>query len=264
MESSNSESKSFFRRHEFLIRRLHSLSGLIPVGVFLIFHLLTNSTVAISAEFFQVNVDRIHESLGPLLPIAEWVGIFIPILFHGIVGLWIVQEGHNNIGNYPYRNNWRYYLQRVTGVIAFVYIFYHVAHMHHLGTYLNPFFGGETIGGQFVPEAAPSTAAAAIQPIWVKAIYVVGMLSAVFHFANGIWTMGITWGLWITPAAQRRADYVAVAVGLLLGTAGLASVWGLSDDQLAKEGLEKMKQHHSAPASETAQQQENPELSHVN
>ena len=26
--------------------------------------------------------------------------------------------------------------------------------------------------------------------------------------ANGLWTMGITWGVWTSPAAQRRANYV--------------------------------------------------------
>ncbi len=33
-------------------------------------------------------------------------------------------------------------------------------------------------------------------------LYSVGVLSCVFHLANGIWTFGITWGLWITPEAQ--------------------------------------------------------------
>ena len=36
---------SFFERHEFLIRRLHSLSGLIPVGAYMVVHLTVNASV---------------------------------------------------------------------------------------------------------------------------------------------------------------------------------------------------------------------------
>jgi succinate dehydrogenase/fumarate reductase cytochrome b subunit len=35
----------FLDRHYFLIRRLHSLSGVFPIGVFLFPHLLTNSSI---------------------------------------------------------------------------------------------------------------------------------------------------------------------------------------------------------------------------
>ena len=37
--------KSFLDRHYHLIRRLHSLSGVFPIGLFLIPHLTTNSSI---------------------------------------------------------------------------------------------------------------------------------------------------------------------------------------------------------------------------
>jgi succinate dehydrogenase / fumarate reductase cytochrome b subunit len=61
----------------------------------------------------------------------------------------------------------------------------------------------------------------------VTALYAIGVLSAVFHFANGLWTLGITWGIWTSPAAMRRANVVSVAVGLALAAAGLGSLAGL-------------------------------------
>ena len=60
-------------------------------------------------------------------------------------------------------------------------------------------------GAQFDPEHAASSTAIALQPLWVKILYVIGMLSCVYHFANGLWTQGITWGLWTSAAAQRPA-----------------------------------------------------------
>jgi succinate dehydrogenase / fumarate reductase cytochrome b subunit len=49
----------------------------------------------------------------------------------------------------------------------------------------------------------------------------------VFHFSNGLWTLGITWGLWTSPAAMRRANILSIAVGVLLGGAGLGALAGM-------------------------------------
>ena len=38
---------SFLERHHFLLRRLHSLSGIIPVGLFVVMHLFTNFQLAV-------------------------------------------------------------------------------------------------------------------------------------------------------------------------------------------------------------------------
>ncbi|HEY1067035.1 MAG TPA: hypothetical protein VGE52_13020, partial [Pirellulales bacterium] len=134
----------------------------------------------------------------------------------------------------PFRSNIRYTLQRVTGIIAFIFLVTHFMHMHHYGAVINPIVG-ENVGGQFDPEHAAASASAALSPVWLKALYAIGLLACVFHFANGIWTMGITWGVWVTPAAQAKANYLAIAVGLLLAFFGLASIYGLSDERLVKK-----------------------------
>ena len=54
-----------------------------------------------------------------------------------------------------------------------------------------------------------------------------GVVSCVYHLANGIWTAGITWGLWITPAAQKRADYICAAFGVLFTIVGLGALYGV-------------------------------------
>jgi hypothetical protein len=68
----------------------------------------------------------------------------------------------------------------------------------------------------------------------VAILYVVGILSTVFHFANGLWTLGITWGLWTSPAAMRRASWISIAVGVLLGGAGLGSLAGMRSVDIAE------------------------------
>ncbi|MFM8414977.1 MAG: succinate dehydrogenase [Planctomycetota bacterium] len=213
-----SETPSFLERHQFLIYRLFSLAGLVPVGAFLVVHLLTNASVLGGAASFQSRVDLIH-SLGPLLIPVEVAFIFLPMMFHAAVGFLIIANGLPNVGSYPYVGNVRYTLQRATGMIAFVFIIWHIIQLHWLGAPLG--------GGQFDPHHATSTAAAALRPTWVTVLYAIGILSAVFHFANGLWTLGITWGIWTSPAAMQRANALSIVVGVALAAAGLGALGGM-------------------------------------
>jgi succinate dehydrogenase / fumarate reductase cytochrome b subunit len=216
--SDTSASPSFLSRHQFLIYRLFSLSGLVPVGAFLVVHLLTNASILGGAASFQARVDLIH-SLGPLLVPIEWAFIFLPMLFHATVGFIIIANGLPNVGSYPYVGNVRYTLQRATGMIAFAFIIWHVLQLHWLG---KPFGGG-----QFDPHQASSSTAVALASPLMAILYAIGVLSTVFHFANGLWTLGITWGLWTSPAAMRRANAVSVVVGVVLAAAGLGALGGM-------------------------------------
>jgi len=206
---------SFFGRHEFLIRRLHSLSGLIPVGGYMIVHLITNASILNGPKAFQNLVYQIH-SLGQILPAVEWGLIFLPILFHAVFGVVIVMGGKSNISSYPNSKNWRYVLQRATGIIALFFIGYHVMHMHGLihAEAWKDFAKGIGLA-QFAPYNAASTAAETMQSNFlIPLLYFVGIAACVFHFANGLWTMGITWGVWTSPKAQRRATFACAGLGI--------------------------------------------------
>lgn len=214
---------SFTERHHFLLRRLHSLAGIVPVGVFVVMHLSVNASIGAGAGEFQKQVNRIHD-LGPMLVPLEIAGIFLPLLFHALLGFQIWFSGRPNAAAYPYGANVRYTLQRVTGGIAFVFILYHVWQMHWLGRT----FGG----GVFDPDNAAVTAAAGVQDsVWVipvAVLYGIGVLSVVYHLANGLWTSLITWGLTIGPSSQRISGYACTAFGLALGLAGLSAVYNFA------------------------------------
>ncbi|RME39540.1 MAG: succinate dehydrogenase [Planctomycetota bacterium] len=218
---------SLFGKYHFLIRRLHSLSGIIPVGVFLCMHLLTNASILAPGEpgsEFQRAVERIH-ALGPLLVPVEILFIFLPLLFHTLVGFLIVFTAESNVRYYRYGGNIRYTLQRTTGVIAFVFILYHVWQMHWMG---KPFGGGmfEVHGEDGTPLSAVTAAKAIQSAWWVAPLYAVGIVASVFHFANGIWTALITWGITIKPRTQRAAGYVCTVFGVLLALIGLGALRG--------------------------------------
>jgi succinate dehydrogenase / fumarate reductase cytochrome b subunit len=222
--------RSLLAENEFLIRRLHSLTGLIPVGAYMVVHLTTNLTLwdrIGGPSMFQTAVYQIH-SLRGFLPFVEWTFILLPILFHAILGLVIIRGGFSNSGTYGYAANVRYTLQRTTGIIAFLFILYHVFHLHgwfHFEAWKEAV--AYPLGGaQFKPYSAASTLASAMQGVVVPVCYAVGVLACVFHFANGIWTMGITWGVWTSPSAQQRAGYACAVLGVGLAFVGMGALTG--------------------------------------
>ena len=236
---------SFFLRHEFAIRRLHSLTGLVPLGLYMVVHLTTNSSLLNGTATFQRAVFMIH-SLGSALPLVEWGAIFLPLLFHAGIGIWISKTGGSNVSHYPLSGNRRYWWQRATGLFAVVYLFFHILHLHG-GVHFEPYLEMiRPLGfGAFRPYNAASTLGAAMQGFVWPAFYLLGMLSLVYHLSNGIWTAGITWGLWISPAAQQRATKVCAAFGIGLAVIGTSAWWAAvsmdeTDIQLAREVEDEM------------------------
>lgn len=222
------KSIGFLERHHFLLRRLHSLTGIIPVGAFLIAHLTTNSSIVwgmldrgkseyahAGAATFQHEVNFIHSL--PFLLLIEIGGLWLPIAFHSLLGLYYAMSGRSNVGRYGYGGNVRYSLQRISGYVGVLFIFYHVATLRW-GWRL-PFSSG------FNAEAAASTTALALRGgveqigaggVLVGLFYLLGASLLVFHFANGLWTAAITWGLTVSAGAQRRWGYLCTAVGVAM------------------------------------------------
>ena len=218
---------NFFLRHEFVIRRVHSLLGIVPLGLYMTVHLATNASLLNGTATFQRAVLLIH-SPGKLLPLIEWALIFAPLIFHAVIGVWIAKSGKLNSSQYQFRSNRRYSWQRWTGFIALVYLFFHILHLHgwfHIGLWealIRP------LGfGVFKPFNAASSLVDAMQEwsfVW-PVFYLIGVLACVYHFANGIWTSGITWGLWISPAAQARASKLCTGIGVVLAILGVSAWW---------------------------------------
>jgi succinate dehydrogenase / fumarate reductase cytochrome b subunit len=221
----HSKQHQFFLDHEFAIRRVHSLLGIVPLGLYMVVHLATNASLLNGPETFQRMVYVIH-SPGRLLPLIEWGLIFLPLIFHAVIGVWIAKTGRINSDQYRFTNNRRYTFQRWTGFIALVYLFFHVLHLH--GWFHAEFWLGiirPLNFGQFAPYNAASSLVIAMNH-WVwPPFYLIGVLACVYHLANGLWTAGITWGLWISPAAQARASKVCGVVGLALTVVAVSAWW---------------------------------------
>src|SRR3954451_3826752 len=157
--------------HSFLLRRLHSLSGIVPVGAFLVEHFISN---AFATNGPKAYADQVKFLTG--LPFATWLeifGIYIPILFHGLYGLYIWWRGEANVSDYKYAANWLYVVQRWTGIIAFAYIVWHVVEMRFPGVPLSGAAGAAfgKVQDEFAEGILPQLA------------YAVGIIAASWHFA---------------------------------------------------------------------------------
>ena len=114
--------------YSFLWRKLHSLSGIVPIGAFLIEHILSNFEALKGPTAYAAQVKFLNAL--PLVRVLEWTFIFLPIAYHALYGLYIWFRGKSNVVYYPWAGNWMYVAQRWTGLIATAYIIQHVLRQH--------------------------------------------------------------------------------------------------------------------------------------
>jgi len=196
----------------FIWRRLHSLLGIVPIGAFLLEHLLSNFEALKGPVAYGEQVKFLNAL--PLVRVLEWTFIFLPLLYHGIYGVYIWLRGKSNIVYYPWAGNWMYLAQRYTGLIAFVYIAYHVATQRFMGVNLPE-----------NPGAAFWKVQTELANPWIVAGYAIAMAAVCWHFAYGVWLFAAKWGITPGETARRRFGWVCVVLGAILAGMGIASIW---------------------------------------
>lgn len=198
--------------NSFVLRRLHSLTGIVPIGAFLLEHFISNSEAIRGAAAYNDQV-KFLTSL-PFVAVLEWGFIFLPLLYHGLYGFYIWYRGESNVGEYPWTGNWLYTAQRWTGAIAFFYILYHTYYMRFTGVHLMS--GGYNAAFWKVQHE--------FQNPWAVAAYVVGITAASWHFAYGVWLFAAKWGITVGERARKRFGYLCLALAVLLVAIGLVTI----------------------------------------
>ncbi len=198
----------------FVLRKLHQLSGIVPLGIFLLEHFYTNSKALSGPADFNEAVKDLQSI--PYILFVEICGIFIPLIYHAVYGLVITWEARPNNLDYPYPRNWFYLIQRITGVILFFFITFHVLNFR-FG--LIP--GLNTISVAHSPNQAFDIVSREFRLIPIFLIYMIGITATVWHFANGIWLFMVDWGITIGERAQRLTGYACIAFGAVLLLVGI-------------------------------------------
>ena len=185
-----------------------------PLGIFLLEHFYTNSKALAGAAAFDDAVKDLQSI--PYILLVEIGGIFIPLIYHAVYGLFITFEMRPNNLNYPYPRNWFYTIQRVTGFILFFFIIFHVLNFR-FG--LIP--GLNTLSVAEHPDQSFAIVAREFHLIPIFIVYVIGITATVWHLANGIWLFLVDWGITIGERAQRLTGYACIAFGILLLVVGI-------------------------------------------
>jgi len=184
--NATNKKQSFLDKHHFLLRRLHSLTGIFPIGLFLIPHLTTNSSIlwgafnkradevlppgsaAADEEAFARGVATFWKEVQfinelPFLLLIE-IALWVSIGYHAAFGVVYAVTGKGNTGRYKYQSNWRYTLQRWTGYIGIFFILYHIATLRWGwaflvpgGTEWNHNYASATTAAARLAAAIPST-----------------------------------------------------------------------------------------------------------
>lgn len=197
--------------NSYYFRKIHSLLGVIPVGFFLIEHLLTNYEATKGPGAFADQINWLNDL--PLVLFLEIFGIWIPLLYHAVYGLYVAYQARNNVSQYGYFRNQMFLLQRVTGVITFLFVAWH-------------FFETRfqvTLGNVAHEELGRTMHDIATNPVMFT-IYVIGTVSAAFHFCNGMWSFLVSWGITIGPRAQRFSSIIWMALFVVMAVMFIMSL----------------------------------------
>jgi succinate dehydrogenase / fumarate reductase cytochrome b subunit len=197
----------------FLLRRLHSLSGVVPIGAFLLEHFISNAEAFKGPIAYGKQVEFLNSL--PFVFLLELCFIWLPIAYHGLYGLYIWYQGDTNVASYPWTGNWLYTCHRWTGVIALIFITQHTFFLRFTGVHLPTH-----------PMQSFAKVQAEFQNPWMIAFYAVGIIAACWHFSYGLWLFAAKWGITTGEAARQGFLYVCLALAVVLISIGAASMYG--------------------------------------
>jgi succinate dehydrogenase / fumarate reductase cytochrome b subunit len=204
-------------RSNFWFKRIHSFVGIVPLGIFIIFHFIFHSFSHQGPAAYDGRIDWLYSL--PLHAVAAIFLVYIPLLYHSIAGTIITLKARPNWPQYPYFGNFKFVIQRLTALGLIVFIIAHLVKARFV-----EFFFHERIS--WLHEAsALRWDSAHYNPLSFPS-YILGIVAISFHLANGLWTFGITWGITPGPRSQRWSARFSIFVFIALTLLGLYALLG--------------------------------------
>ncbi len=203
-------------REDFVMHRIHSLTGVMPVGYYMAQHLTLNTFSIGGPDKFNGVIEFFEGMPKHFLLAMEVLMIWLPLLFHAVYGLFIISRAENNYftTKYKWSQNRMFFFQRLSGLLVFAFLIVHVC-----STTVYKYATGNSEAIKFNAWHDKMH-----NPVWLL-FYVVGIAAASYHLGYGLWNFCIRWGITVTDAAQIRIQKISavVFVGLtLMGWAALA------------------------------------------
>jgi len=207
-------------RESFFWHKLHSLTGIMPVGFYTVQHLTLNSFSLAGADKYDGVSSFFYGIPEHLLMGIEVFMVWIPLAFHMIYGMFITGRAQNNYftSKYKWSQNRMYAFQRITGVFLAAFLIFHFA-----TTTLQVKLHGNN---PEVVNYAAMQAQFTSNGYLILVLYALGVLAASYHLCYGVWNFCIRWGITVSDAAQIRIQKVSLGLFVVVTVLGWAALAG--------------------------------------
>ncbi len=206
-------------KENYFWHKVHSLTGIVPVGFYMLQHLSLNSFTIAGPDRFN-GVLHFFESIPMhLFLVLEFGLILIPLIFHAVYGLFIINRGEPNYfqTKYKWSQNRMYSLQRWSGIFLFLFLSFHVS-----TTTIAKYISGSSKVVEYAAWQQNLTSNGYI----LFVVYILGVLSASYHLSYGVWNFCIRWGITISEKAQLRVQKFAMGMFVVVTLLGWGALVG--------------------------------------
>ena len=205
-------------KENFFWHKLHSLTGIVPVGFYMLQHLVLNS-------FSWAGPDKYNGVSGFFYSMPEYVllgievlFIWLPLIFHAVYGIFITGRAEPNYftTKYKWSQNRMYTLQRWSGVFLFFFLCIHVS-TTTLQVKIN---GAASVDYEHMHTMLSNLG------YGVLVFYIFGVLAASYHLAYGVWNFCIRWGITISERSQLSVQKFSMGLFIVVTLIGWLALAG--------------------------------------
>jgi succinate dehydrogenase/fumarate reductase cytochrome b subunit (b558 family) len=210
------------------LRSLHSLSGIVPVGFFLVEHMVLAANALRGQGAFERTV--VFVAALPAWPVLEALLILAPLAFHAFYGVLLIANKKERAVSAPYAPEWAL-VSRASAMIALVFIGYHFYELR-----VAKWFGGldtRLLYTKLVADLSSTGVSEWLPALpWIAILYLLGIAATTLHFACGTWGFLVR-RKWVrSPLGIRSAAYGSAALGIVLFALSAAAVISLATGSL--------------------------------
>jgi succinate dehydrogenase/fumarate reductase cytochrome b subunit (b558 family) len=207
-------------RRALALRRAHAVTGVVPLGAFLVEHLLVNAGALGGQRRFDRWTGLTRES--GIVTALEVVFVLLPLAYHALYGAALALRAKPSAELDPMRSRRLAITMRAAGVVTLVFV------LAHLWEYRikHAFFGLAPASIYTLLAERMSTTWGGVP--WIALGYVAGIAATTFHFAYGLLAARELFGGGESAAGRRRAVIMSSILGGALFLAGATTVIALA------------------------------------
>src|SRR5699024_11756896 len=101
-----------------------SLLGVVPIGLFVVQHLIINHFAVYGEESFNTAAGFMGSL--PFVLVLEIFVIYLPILLHAVLGVYIVFVTKSNTTRYGFFRKWMFLIKKNIDVVTHIFIMFYL------------------------------------------------------------------------------------------------------------------------------------------